>query len=1010
MMNSQEVFYNKILEHSGWNDNLISADNINSSSLKISPTLKYYAKSLFEIDDNGLDIDSIFVSGKFPFIFIKKLSSFDPNIVRKLHQKLWNESKAPLLAIITPTELNIYDCFNTPIDNIDDIKQIEVDSFQNTQNDLLRLRDLLHQSVIDSGQIWENPNFVINTGNRVNLKLVKNLAYARNKLFDAFGIPLPIIHDLLGRSLFSLYLQDRCGIDYKKLANSTAIDFFELLDDYEATYIFFSNLNKIFNGDIFPVTNEELTWIKKNPRALQTVKDCFWGNAPNGQLTMWRMFQFQYIPIGLISSIYEEFISQEDEQHNKIDLRRNGVYYTPFMLVDFILDEVFPYPDHLNTNYDKKILDPACGSGIFLVESYKRLIARWRFTNPDETLSKEILLNLLMNNIFGIEIDPQAIKIAAFSLYLTLLSFLEPRTILNNVKLFKPLIWQASKVGTNSNGKNLFQADTFSEELPVFKNKLDFIIGNPPWKRGNDARFITNYRNQHNPNLPSDIVCAFMDYLPKQTPNVKIALIISAKILFNTNGNFKKFRTDFFSNNTIDLIVNLSTVRDIIFKKAKAPAAIIIYSVGKPLKQNNIPYCVPKDIRSINNRESLIIDSTEIKYLPIREIVNSDSFIFKVAMWGNIRDLRLVDRFKESNKLCDTLDAKYFGTGLHKAGEKKGNKFLKNYLFIDTDNITRYYVDKKRLSSLGDNHDYYRPFNKEIFTSPTIIIKEGTENGNICAAYIPFNCTHKVYGIKYPRKSVQFHKALVAYINSSFSHYYIFLTSGSWGVDKAGRNQNNAIMELPATILNFSRSSINSLASIVDEIIKLKKDPKLILEIDQQISELEKRIDDLIYDELNFSKIDRMLIEDLLKYSSGLNQRYINCGAEKVVNVSRDLKNYAEVLTSSLNTTLNNIGKSASYIIHDSRHLLESTRMVSLVFSDSNSINVNRIDNQDYSSIFSSINRHMISQNLDSVYYRKTVRYFKENKIYIIKLNQKKFWSTSQALNDSDSILLELLD
>ena len=68
-----------------------------------------------------------------------------------------------------------------------------------------------------------------------------------------------------------------------------------------------------------------------------------------GQLSFdWRMFQFQYIPIELISSIYEEFMSKEDEKHEQ--LRTEGAFYTPKMLVEFVLNEVLPWPDENKQN------------------------------------------------------------------------------------------------------------------------------------------------------------------------------------------------------------------------------------------------------------------------------------------------------------------------------------------------------------------------------------------------------------------------------------------------------------------------------------------------------------------------------------------------------------------------------------------------------------------------------------------------------------------------------------
>ena len=157
---------------------------------------------------------------------------------------------------------------------------------------------------------------------------------------------------------------------------------------------------------------------------LAIISACFWGNEiSSGQLTFWKKFDFSVIPIELISEIYEIFLNKTDKEKSK-----QGEYYTPHSLVDFILNERLPWADNENKNYDLKILDIACGSGIFLVESYRRLVDRWQFTNNKKP-GLEDLRKILLNSIYGFEINPESIKVASFSLYLALISYLNPKTI-----------------------------------------------------------------------------------------------------------------------------------------------------------------------------------------------------------------------------------------------------------------------------------------------------------------------------------------------------------------------------------------------------------------------------------------------------------------------------------------------------------------------------------------------------------------------------------------------------
>ena len=91
-------------------------------------------------------------------------------------------------------------------------------------------------------------------------------------------------------------------------------------------------------------------------------------------------YDFKYIPIELISAIYETFLDE--------DRRKTSACYTPPEIVDFVLNEVLPFETEPQ---NVSILDPACGSGIFLVEAYRRLVMLHRHARGGENLSFEEL-------------------------------------------------------------------------------------------------------------------------------------------------------------------------------------------------------------------------------------------------------------------------------------------------------------------------------------------------------------------------------------------------------------------------------------------------------------------------------------------------------------------------------------------------------------------------------------------------------------------------------------------
>jgi len=151
---------------------------------------------------------------------------------------------------------------------------------------------------------------------RVEEELIKNLKKTR-ALLEKDKLPLPVIHNLLLRSLFILYLEDRGATDaafYKKITHlDNGKSYFEILNNKKGTYLLFEELEDKFNGNLSPVSKEEKALVTKEH--LLTIKECFWSEIRrDGQLRLfedWRLFNFKIIPIQLLSEIYEEFLGVE---------------------------------------------------------------------------------------------------------------------------------------------------------------------------------------------------------------------------------------------------------------------------------------------------------------------------------------------------------------------------------------------------------------------------------------------------------------------------------------------------------------------------------------------------------------------------------------------------------------------------------------------------------------------------------------------------------------------------
>nr|HAD50999.1 hypothetical protein [Algoriphagus sp.] len=159
------------------------------------------------------------------------------------------------------------------------------------------------------------------------------------------------------------------------------------------------------NGDIFKY-DAEFDGSQIETVYLHKLSLFFKTDYKSGQFSLFP-YQFDNIPIQLISHVYEAFLKSSTK-------KGDGIYYTPDFLVDFMLSQSFD--EKLKNNPKSTILDPAVGSGAFLVQAFQMIQKSY-----GRGLDYEEKKRILQTQLFGIDIDRNALQIAAFSLYLALL-------------------------------------------------------------------------------------------------------------------------------------------------------------------------------------------------------------------------------------------------------------------------------------------------------------------------------------------------------------------------------------------------------------------------------------------------------------------------------------------------------------------------------------------------------------------------------------------------------------
>ena len=205
-------------------------------------------------------------------------------------------------------------------------------------------------------------------------------------------------------------------------------------------------------------------------------------------------YDFSIIESDVLGNIYEQYLGnilkstpkRAKLESSKVHRKEQGIYYTPSYIVDYIVKNTVG--EYIKTHSPEeiknmRILDPACGSGSFLIRAYKELENYWKANSDfsqltldsEEFYSKKV--EILKNNIFGVDLDPKAVEIAQLNLLLQISERKQRLPILqNNIKVGNSLIDDPAVSD---------KAFKWEEEFPeIMKNGgFDVVIGNPPYVR-----------------------------------------------------------------------------------------------------------------------------------------------------------------------------------------------------------------------------------------------------------------------------------------------------------------------------------------------------------------------------------------------------------------------------------------------------------------------------------------------------------------------------------------------
>src|ERR1039458_6900505 len=294
----------------------------------------------------GLEADAVFSAQNTPIAIFKDAGTALPTTSQILqwHEAAWNVGLAPLLWIITPIDIRLYDCYASPSKEISpEVAARPLDVFSLDAEERLRTLDAMcGRFATETGAFWSCAiGRKIDRRHRVERGLLGEINALEEQLTLIPPAGAPALKDqsseikasrdfaqrLIGRCLFTSYLIDG-GIAQPFLPQSLSPDVAQMFGSIHSTFLLFQWLRETFNGDLFPMDDPGAEHQRLGDTHLALIRDFIEGRSlVPGSGGQGRLFRFRYdaIPVDLISSIYQQFArsSAADEAHIQ------GLHYTP---------------------------------------------------------------------------------------------------------------------------------------------------------------------------------------------------------------------------------------------------------------------------------------------------------------------------------------------------------------------------------------------------------------------------------------------------------------------------------------------------------------------------------------------------------------------------------------------------------------------------------------------------------------------------------------------------------
>lgn len=866
------------------------------------------------------------------FVEATGIVKMDAAWLAAVRQKIWNQSLVSLLLIVDGERL-----IPCPIQK------------EQALAGTLSLADAWEGGAfsardIQSGDIQKRHANWFSIDTRVDRDLLKNLQHSVVQL-GRLGIARDSAQFLLGQCLFVSYLEHREIVSEIYRQRRAVGELHRLITARDASGLvkLFKCLKRDFNGDFLdPEVAPQADWLTL-PVAAFDLLSRFLARVDieTGQGSFWN-YDFRYIPVELISGIYETFLGDEQEEL--------GAYYTPRHLANLAVDQAFAASRSVS---EEVVFDGACGSGILLTTAYRRMVAAAEYVNREELSFRERSA-LLERGIRGGDVSKAACRVTAFSLYLSLMEDLKPSDILllqedENVKL-PTLIGKTILCGD--------EVGDFFSSRQRFANtqSCTIFLSNPPWFEPDGQLENLPYEQwaeKHRRFLPHRQIAAAFAHKSLETisDDGQVCLILPVKLF--TAPTSQRFLREWLTRCQVERIINFSDIRRLLFAGAVHPCVIVVGRRRSSIARGKIPfnewidYWVPKaDVSIAFGR--LTIHSGD-RHSLLAQDVWADNQALRTHFWGDENDAALIGQLALEGRIGDLTKGpgtrwrivKGFNQRRHSSPPLSVGP-LRKMRFLDTRLIPRDapVLDPQTLKTFPSDITSVVSYGSQdgaAFDGPRVLFPDGASSEfevNAVFAHEQFCFKHSVAAIRGPQKDEDLLRFLTMYLRSSLVRYLLLHTAYSLVAERP-RITLAEIQNLPF-VLPENHSSPARAVAIVHDVAKITRmwEESDVFGQLANATRLRAKADKLVCEYFGLAERDQLLVQDACNFMipSVQPNRYDAIRTKYCETpTSDDLKQHALCLSSELSRWRSALGGEGEFRIETVAYKPEAIGSLAIV-------------------------------------------------------------------------------